>query len=225
MNTPIHHLMRKEWLKLRPYYWFILSVNGLAMGYLFLDIRHLFQIEHAEMLYYQANRIGRVFYSDMQYLPLLTGVAISIAQFVPEVSKGRLRLSMHLPISLTVLSLSYLVIGLGVLALILAMDAMVLYVTISTYFPREFAASALGTALPWLIAGVIAYLGTTMTMLEPRRIRQVFNLVISVGLVWLCHMTVSFGAYDQAIWGLVFVTVLLVPASFLPLYRFRDGGL
>jgi len=225
MNTSMKHLMRKEWLKLRQLFWIALLVNCLVMGYIFLDIRHLFQIEHAEMLYYQANRIGRIFYSDLKYLPLLTGISIAVAQFAPEVNKGRMRLSMHLPISLTVLALTYLIIGLGVLSCIFAINGLLLYLIIGVYFPQEFALSALKTALPWLIAGIAAYLGATMAILEPQRKRQVFNLCVAVGLVWLCYVTDSYGAYGYSIWGIILLIAVMIPASFLPIYRFRDGGI
>ncbi|MCG8510876.1 MAG: hypothetical protein MI741_16760, partial [Rhodospirillales bacterium] len=78
-------LLYKEWIKLKPYWLLILSANLVFCAYLFLDIRHHFQVEHAEMLFYQANRIGRLFYSDLRYVPLLTGVALAVAQFAPEI--------------------------------------------------------------------------------------------------------------------------------------------
>lgn len=218
-------LLFKEWLKLRPFWLLALIGNGLLMLYLWIDIRHGFSVEHAEMIYYQANQIGRLFYEDLRYAPLLTGVALAVAQFVPEVNKGRMRLSMHLPINLAALTLTYLIIGLGSVLVVLFLNGAGLYAIIATYFPREFADSAISTAMPWLMAGVVAYLGATMTLLEPRRGRQVFSLIVSLGLVWLFHLTGSFSQYNEVIWGLGLLTVLMIPAVLLPVYRFRYGGL
>ena len=217
-------LLFKEWLKLRPFWGLTLVANAVLMAWLFIDIRHHFSIEHAEMLYYQANKIGRLFYDDIRFAPLLSGMAIAVAQFVPEVNKGRMRLSMHLPINLAALCMTYLVIGLGAVLVVLTLNGVALYVIIATYFPVEFARSALATALPWFMAGIVAYLGTAMTLLEPARKRQIFTCLISTGLVWLFHLASSYGQYGNAIWGLGVLTILMVPSVLLPVYRFRYGG-
>ncbi len=217
-------LFFKEWLKLRPALAVMVLGHVFFLAYLFLTIRHQFRIEHAEMLFYQANHIGRVFYGDLRYVPLITGVVLALAQWMPEVMRGRLRLSLHLPIGLAPLILSHLVIGLAVLAALLALDLGALALTIGTYFPREFVTSALTTAAPWMLAGVAAYLGGALVLLEPDRRHQAANLLVAAGVVWLCHLSNQYGAYDRVLWGLVGVVALLVPAILLPGHRFRDGG-
>ncbi len=217
-------LFLKEWVKLRPVWGLLLVANGLLMLYLWIDMRHHFRVEHAEMLYYQANRIGRLFYSDMRYAPLLTGLLLALAQFWPEVTKGRLRLSLHLPVGLATLTLTYLTIGLGGLAVLLLLEALALYGIIALYFPIEFANSALVTASAWILAGFVAYLGVTMIVLEPGRGRKLFYSVIVGGLVWLCHLAQHYGQAAPLLPGLIALTLLLIPAVFLPVFRFRYGG-
>ncbi len=217
-------LLYKEWIKLRPYWLVILLGNVLFCGYLFLDIRHQFQVEHAEMLFYQANRIGRLFYSDLRYVPLFTGAALAVAQFGPEVIKGRFRLSLHLPMGLVPLVFAHLVIGLVALTAVLGLDLSVLGLAVGTYFPAAFVVSALTTALPWMLAGVAGYLGGVLVLLEPVRRYQLSHLVLAAGIVWLCHLSTGYGAYDRAIWGLALVVGLMVPAALVSAIRFRDGG-
>ncbi len=217
-------LFFKEWIKLRLIWGLILAGNAAFCLYLFLDMRQQFRIEHAEMLYYQASRIGRLFYADLQYVPALTGAALAVAQFAPEMAKGRLRLSMHLPISLDGLILIHLTIGLIGLGVILAFDLAALAATVGTFFPGAFVHSALATAAPWMLAGVAAYLGGVLVLLEPCRPLQVVNLAVAGGLVTLCHLSTRFNGADHALPGLALMVGLLLPAVLLPARRFRDGG-
>lgn len=218
-------ILYKEWLKLRPSWLLILLANTGFCLYLFLQVRHEFRVEHAEMLFYQASRVGKLFYEDIRTVPLLTGLAIAVAQWAPEMTKGRLRLALHLPMGTDRMILAHLAIGLATLGLVLAMDMAALVVTVATYFPSEFAGSAATTALPWFLAGVAAYLGATLVLLEPVRRYQATNLLIGLGgAVWLCLEPTGYGGFDHALWGLVLILGLLVPACLLPARRFRSGG-
>lgn len=213
----------KEWIKLRP--WLVLLLIGhLAFAvWFFLSMRHEFRVEHAEMIFYQASRIGHLFYEDMRYLPLVTGALLGVAQFLPEVNRGRLRLAMHLPVSLGALIAGHLAIGLAALLALLALDLGVLALTVGLFFPGAFVASAVATALPWMLAGVAAYLGAALVLLEPVRWRQAVNFVVVGGVVWLHHLSNSYGAYDLALPGLVALTAFIAPATLLAATRFRDG--
>lgn len=214
----------KEWIKLRPWLGLIAAAHLGFAAWFFLSMRHQFRVEHAEMIFYQANSIGRLFYADLRYLPLATGGVIGVAQFLPEVMRGRLRLSMHLPIGLVPLVLAHLAIGLALLGAFLALQVALLALTAGTFFPAEFVTSALATAAPWTLAGVAAYLGAALVLIEPDTRYRAANLAVAGGLVWLCHLAPGSGVYDRALWGLVALAALMVPAILLAAARFRDGG-
>lgn len=214
----------KEWIKLKGWLLLLLVGHLAFAGYLFLSLRHQFRIEHPEMLFYQAGRIGRLFYDDLRYLPLLSGLLLGLAQFLPEMTRGRLRLSLHLPVGLARLILTHLAFGLGALGVLFGLDLSALAVSVGTFFPAPFMVSALITALPWMLAGMAGYLGVALTLLEPERRFQVVNAGVAAGVVWLCHLSPRPGAYDHAVWGLALVVALMVPAALLPARRFRDGG-
>lgn len=217
-------LARKEWLKLRP--WLLLMlVAHLAFAVFFLmTMAQQFRVEHAEMIFYQANRIGRLFYADIRYVPLVTGAVLGVAQFLPEIIRARLRLSMHLPVSLQRLMLYYLAIGLIAVFAFLALDVIVLALGVGLFFPQAFTLSALATSAPWFLSGIAAYFGAALVLLEPDRRYQAVNLAIAGGVVALCHLSHQYDAYDKAIWGLVVLTLLMVPGIFRTAFRFRDGG-
>ncbi|SDH06890.1 hypothetical protein [Roseospirillum parvum] len=214
----------KEWIKLRGWLLLLLLGHAVFAAYLFLSLRHQFRVEHPEMLFYQAGRIGRLFYDDLRYLPLASGLLLGLAQFLPEMTKGRLRLALHLPVGLGRMILSHLAVGLGALGLLLGLDLVALGLSVGTFFPAPFVSSALTTALPWMLAGVAGYLGMALILLEPERRFQVVNALVAGGVVWLCHLSPRFGAYDHALPGLALLVALMVPAALLPARRFRDGG-
>ncbi len=213
----------KEWLKLRSWLGFMLAAHLVFAAWLYLSIRHQFRFEHAEMIYYQANHIGRIFYDDLRYIPLLTGALIGAAQFLPELLRGRLRLSLHLPMGLAPLVLAHLGIGLEALLVFLALDLAALAITIGSFFPAAFIGSALLTAAPWILAGIAAYFGVALTLLEPRRRYQAANLALSAGVVWLCHRSGQYQAYDLVLGGVAGLVLLLAPASLQAAHRFRNG--
>lgn len=217
-------IVYKEWLKLRPYLLLAVAANLLFAVWLFLSMRQRFATEHAEMLFYQANHIGYLFYDDLRYLPLILGVGLAMAQFMPEIIRGRLRLAMHLPIGLARLVLGHLAVGLATLAVLLAMNLAAVVWSVGTFFPGAFVESAVVTAAPWLLAGIAGYLGGALVLLEPDRRFQAANLAVAAGVVALCHLSAQYDAYDRALWGLAALVALLIPATLLQAHRFRNGG-
>ncbi len=215
----------KEWLKLRSWLGFVFAAHLIFAGWLFLSIRHQFRIEHAEMIYYQTSHIGNILYGDLRFLPLITGALIGAVQFLPELNRGRLRLSLHLPVGIPALVLAHMAVGLAALAVLTAVDIAALMLAVGTFYPVAFVTSALLTASPWVLAGVAAYLGAALTLLEPTRGYQAANLAIAGGVVWLCFRSPAYQAYDFALGGLVPVILLLAPAALQAAYRFRNGGL
>lgn len=215
-------ILYKEWLKVRLYWAIAFLLNMAVFGYLFINLRHLFAIEHAEMIWYQAFEIGTIHYTYIKYLLIMTGVIIGAAQFIPEMIGHRFRLSLHLPVRPNALVLWSVFIGLFAVAVIGVLDAFLLYAIIGIYFPHEAAMSALLTALPWLLAGLITYLGAALTVLEPRMSRKLVYLAITAGFVWLFYQSNNYESYNRAIWKPILISLLFIPSVILPAYRYRN---
>lgn len=82
----------KEWLKIRYYVLGAFVFNVLFFVYLFFDIREPFINDPPIMAWNSAIHIHTLFYAKVKYLLLATGILISLAQFIPEITKNRLRL-------------------------------------------------------------------------------------------------------------------------------------
>lgn len=215
-------ILYKEWLKIRRYLVIAFLLNLAVFSYLFISLRHLFVIEHAEMIWYQAFEIGTLHYTLIKYLSIITGIIIGAAQFIPEMIGHRFRLSLHLPVKPNALALWSALIGLFAVAIIGMLDAFFLYAITGIFFPHEAAVSALLTAIPWVWAGLVAYLGITLTALEPQSSRKFVYLLITGGFLWLFYQSNNYESYNRAIWQLTAISLLFIPSVILPAYRYRN---
>lgn len=214
-------ILLKEWLKLR---WALLGLLLLHVGmlaYLFLSVRHQFQVEHSEMIWYWAFELRRLPYDQLMFLPALTGAVIAVAQFTPEMIGGRFRLSLHLPLRGDVLVWTWVVFGAGLGLVLSVLDAAGLYGIMRLFFPREAAVSAVLTALPWLLGGWVAYFGTTLALLEPATPRRLVYLALGLAFLGLLYLHRGYQEYDRILPALAAASLLFIPAVILPAHRYR----
>ncbi len=211
----------KEWLKLRWALLGLLLVHVAMLAYLFLSVRHQFQVEHSEMIWYWSFELRRLLYDQVMLLPALTGAVTAVAQFGPEMVGGRFRLSLHLPVRGDLLVWSWVAVGAGVGAVLAVLDAAGLYGIIALFFPREAAASAVLTALPWLLGGWVAYFGTTLVLLEPAMRQRVVYLMLGLAFLGLLYLQRGYQEYDRILPALAALSLLFVPAVILPAHRYR----
>jgi len=217
-------LLLKEWLKLKRFFCAALLLNfGICLK-IFFDIRQQMHSEHAEMVWYQAIHIHTVLYQDIRYLPMITGLVLAAAQFVPEMLGRRLRLSLHLPASRGYMLFSCLLSGLLLYLLICVQNSVIIYLTLQNYFPVEVANSSLPTMVPWLLAGLLAYLGGATVLLETDWPRRIFLLLIFSVLVTMLFSGIGYGWFTPAIPYLA----LLFPLAFFSVFesarRFQERG-
>ncbi|MCP4576842.1 MAG: hypothetical protein GY846_11215 [Deltaproteobacteria bacterium] len=215
-------LAHKEWLKLKKIWWIVLGINMAVFGYFYIQLNHLFTVEHAEMIWYRAFEIGSIHYEPIQYLMVLTGTLMGLAQFIPEMIGHRFRLSLHLPLSENVMVLLSLLVGLLAVVVIGILDVLCLYTVLGAFFPAEGALSGLLTAMPWFYAGFVVYLGTALVILEPQLFRKLVCLFVTVGFVWIFFQGETYESFNRAFWAPALISLLFIPAVLLPARRYRN---
>lgn len=213
----------KEWLKIRYYIAAALLLNVAIIVYLFFDLKELFRNDPPIMAWYGAIHIHTIYYAKVKYLLPASGLLIGLAQFAPEMNKNRLRLSLHLPVPPNRLLICYLAIGLFSAIVIGIIDLFMLSVTIRHFFPMEVMHSAQITSLPWFFAGLIAYLSTTQIILEPRWPRRIIYGLTFSGFIGFFFLGNDYNTYQHVVTKLLCASLLLIPATILPLYRFNNG--
>lgn len=95
----VSSILLKEWLKLKYFFTGVLVLNIGVCLKIYFDIRGLILSEHPEMIWYEAIHLHNVFFKDIMFFPLATGLVLAAAQLVPEISRRRMRISLHLPSS------------------------------------------------------------------------------------------------------------------------------
>jgi hypothetical protein len=217
-------LLLKEWLKLKRYFIAALLLNiGICLK-IFFDIRQQIYSEHSEMVWYQAIHIQTVLYQDIRYLPLITGLVLAAAQFVPEMMGRRLRLSLHLPGSREVMLFFSLFSGFLLFLMICGLDAVLIYLTLKMYFPVEVAVSSLPTMLPWILAGLLAYFGGVTVLLEMNWSRRIFLSLVFAVLISMLFSGSGYGWFIPALPWLILLAPLALLSVFESGRRFQERG-
>ena len=137
----------KEWTKLRWLLLVLLIITLALHAKIFIMLRSAIISKGAYHLWYMAAIKQTVFYGDIRWLVPFTGLAIGLAQFVPETGKRRLRILFHLPLPHNN-SLS-MMLGVGAVSVLLLcfFNLFLLFLTMNHFFPSQLVVSALWTGL------------------------------------------------------------------------------
>ena len=220
----IYSLLLKEWLKLRWYFITMIVVNFGICVRIFFDIREHIHSEHSEMVWYQAIHIHTVMYQDIRYLPLITGLVLALSQFIPEMLGRRMRIALHLPLGRNRMLFFCLLSGILLYLGVCLLDNGLIFLILRVYFPIEVANSSFATMAPWMIAGLIGYLGIVSVLLESHWPRRVFLFLVFSILVTMMFSGSGDGWFTPALPFLI----CLVPPALLSVFesgrRFQQRG-
>lgn len=214
-------ILFKERHKLRLGWPVLAFFNLLAVIYLYMETRHLFKMDHAEIVWYRSIELGHIYYGILRYVPTVTGLTLAVMQFLPEMRDERLRLSLHLPVRAHNIILSHLLVGSLLLGALMALTALGLIIVSCLYFPVEIIKISLMTSAPWFLAGWCGYLGAALALLEPNLKLRLFNLLLTAGLLGPLLAKALPGAYASAFPALMLMPPLLFDAVLLPAHHFR----
>ncbi len=199
----------------------VFLVNIGVCIHVFLTTRRLFILDHPEIVWYRVLHLGQIHYGAFKYLPLLSGGILALIQYLPEMWQQRLRLGLHLPVPPHRLILIHMGVGLIALGLAMLPVMMTLSGVILRFFPLEALQTAVVTVLPWFFAGIAAYLGGALVLLEPDLKRKAYNLIVAAGTAGLYLQPAEPGQYAGTIILMVLPLGLMIVSVFLPVYRFR----
>ncbi len=220
MFSPIYY---KEWLKLRWAFFIVLGFALLMDLNIYLNVSHdIIFIEPKSYLFNLIFR-GVRFYSGVQYVPLLSGIVLAIAQFYPEMHSDRLKLTFHLPLNENQVLLQMVSLGALLQLVISAVMLVVLMVITAKFFPAEVVSSVTITVLPWILAGFVGYFATAMILIEPLWKVRIILMLIFYGFVGLFYFDFYYNTYARS-WPFFLVLTLFHSVFILYSgYRFRRG--
>ena len=200
-------ILYKEWLKTRWVLLGIALVTAALTAYCFLNLTKVVQIRGAELLWGALVHKETVLTEILRFVPAIAGALLALSQWIPEIQRKRLKLTLHLPYSQT-----------GMLAMISVYGL----VALTVLFGLQALASAWAMAV-WYLAGWAAYLFTSALCLEPTWRMRVVLLLVAAGALRLMFLSGVPEAYN-GFFPWMFVYVLLSGGLlFSGVARFKEG--
>lgn len=220
------YLFYKEWIKTRWAFFCTLLAGILTVWHILTLVSNRMELIGAKSFTMKVlySDPPVIYYSYIKYIPLLIAVAIALTQFIPEVSKKRYRLLLHLPAKNELLILSMSLFGLILLTISYAIIlTFFLWKNIST-FPSEVTIPVLQSMTPWFLGGYFIYNFIALIILEPRWSRRI---VYSITLYLLSDYYLvdvkQQGAYASSITILLLMVMLSMPLLFYSYKRLNKG--
>lgn len=224
-SSRLSAVIYKEWMKTS---YALLGVGvawSLALLFNFILVYRMVRLEGASAVWIAAIYQGLGLLSSLRWLPLAAGLALGLAQFLPEVRQNRLKLTLHLPLTDAQLLASLLGYG---YALQLALACVIMpaaYLLLLPLFAPEIALGQLRTALPWFASGAAAYGLVAWVSIEPSSRRRVAYAVLGAACLCLGFLSKAQGAYNYFFWGQLLLAFVVLPTlCFGALARFREGA-
>ncbi len=217
-------LAYKEWLKVR---WFVLAAMGLeiiVLIYIFSNLRAIIEFNSAVNIWNYVVFRNLMFFEPIKYIPLFIGIIIGVAQYLPELSEMKLKLTLHLPLKENNVFVFLNLFGTLLLFLLFLPVVLILLAGSSIVFPQEIITATILTIIPWFLSAFIAYYFLSAIMIEPLWSRRV--LILLVGFVWVFQflMGSDYGEYKLVIFSLFILVILFSYINLLSGLRFKRGA-
>lgn len=160
-------IVYKEWIKTRRYLFAALLLTAGFAGYGLLRLYRAVELMGAGHIWEVMVTRNAVFIDPIRFVPLLAGLLLAVVQFVPEMQRKCLKLTLHLPVPALATLGAMLAFGLAALSVLFGIGVAIVGLGPLPVIARELAGNILCTALPWFLAGMAAYLLGAWVILEP----------------------------------------------------------
>ena len=217
-------MIYKEWLKT----WTAIACLMLMLigftSYDFLALAKNASLQGYGFLWSYAVGKYSILVDNLIYLPVICGLALAAAQFIPETYRKCLKLTLHLPMSqLRTVSImqGY---GLVVLLVFFTIQAASLGIFLGHYLVADIVWRILFSLLTWYCAGLCAYIWAGAIILEPAWRTRIFETVLMLALLSTFYLSSQMMGYSRGILPMATATTLAAsPLIHYSVRRFKDG--
>ncbi|TAJ13290.1 hypothetical protein DMA11_09605 [Marinilabiliaceae bacterium JC017] len=216
-------LLYKEWLKTRWVIYALLLTGIVLHAYLFIKLGRTFRFAGKEHLWDVIINRNRFLFEPVQYFPLIAGLLVGLAQYVPETYQKRLKLHLHLPLPEKRLTLAMNGAGITILIGLFSLFIGLLLTGISVFFTSEFVTMAFITICPWYLGGLTIYGFTAWVCLEPSWKMRIANTLIAIFFTYFFYMSAAPGSYEPTLAIYSVATLLPIVFIFHSINRFKSG--
>lgn len=213
----------KEWIKTRWYFLIATVLSCCFAGYCVLNVSRIIQMQGATHLWEVMLQRDAIFIDLMTYVPLLTGLIFAVFQYIPEMQQSRLKLTLHLPYPQYRMITMMLLYGTLMLLTTFLLNLLIIGCYFHAVFAWELFARVILTALPWYVAGLLAYYMTAWICLEPTWKRRILGILVAAGVLRIFFMGQAPEAYNAFLPILFGYTIVVSLLSMWSVYRFKTG--
>ena len=150
-------IIYKEWIKTR---WALLAIVVVLLGataFTLLSLGKNVEFRGAGLLWSVLSLKDTVLIESLRYLPVFAGALLAAAQFLPETTRKRLKLTLHLPYPQGKMIAMMYGFGCCILLVLFLLQACVLGVVLNRWVVSELTVRILKTAAVWYLAGICTY--------------------------------------------------------------------
>jgi len=208
-------IVYKEWLKLRQLAFVMLAFAVLSGGYFVVDVVGQFaNIEPESMMWYRYSHLGDKPYWWVKYVFMLIATGVALGQFIPEVVGNRIRILMHLPLSVDSIIAQHLAVGASIILIINALLSLIVLATTNYYYPIDVVQASCRDLLLAQLPVIALYFGLVAVMIENDWRRKLLKLVMTSAAVIFASKN-HYQWQDSAGLGVLIWLLLPLKDSFL----------
>lgn len=213
----------KEWIKTRRVFCISLFLAVVMAVYAVLSMNRLISLKGVDHLWIVMLVKDNLFVGIIKYVPVAIGIAVAVAQMVPEMSHKRLKLTLHLPYPQIKLVTIMLLTGVAEIFTVFVAQLLILVVYDSIIIPVELVERMVLTVLPWYFAGFTAYLFVASVCLEGTWAMRIVLSLLGIGVLMMFYLQDSPEAYNGVILLMIFFMIVPALLSYGSVIRFKEG--
>lgn len=160
-------------------------------GYCMLRINRVIEMKGAAHVWEVMMQRDAIFIDMLQYIPLIAGVLMAIVQFVPEMQRKCLKLTLHLPYPELKMTGNMLFSGLVLLLVCFASNFLLMEVYLSGVLAHELKNHILLTALTWYLGRYFRLPAHRMdlprTGMETQNHQSHYRRIVTANLLPVAH--------------------------------------
>ncbi len=213
----------KEWLKIRWFLIILSLISVIAVGNIFLKVQHNITFNEANKYWYLLLFQNHHYFRYLKFVPLFTGLAIAVAQYIPEIMNRRIKLTFHLPVNEN--KILIMMLGFGTISLLVSYAIMFsIFTGLSNhFFAKEIVHAVIISVTPWFLAGFAAYFLAALIILEAIWKYRIAYFITACAFILLYFENSVAGGYSPVNLKMAILTLLISVSLLFSAYRFRKG--
>lgn len=212
----IRSIIKKEWLKLKVYFIALLFITIAALGYFGFNLDFAFStVEPESMMWYKFAHLGDKPYFYLSYLFLGFGVAIALAQFIPERIQKRIKIMAHLPLNMSNALFMHLFIGICFIFVLSTILSVGMLLILTNYYTPEVVLIAFKDSFFYTFGSAVVYIGLSAVIIERDNLIAFFKFIFT-SVFSVVFLKVEYNLDYEFLWGffLIFIPFLALDSFY-----------